>query len=228
MNLLPQVFIVVICMSVFQYLLNAEVLWKFFNPIWGQFCLPRVFLILLLVIIFLVGIVLSFSEFTEGWSYLWVGTTTHAHCGGVVVLLWGPSEGLLEVRHCIATVIHCVILVFVRQFLTRNFLLIFFLILIKRLLRHAPLLCIILLVFHLMLRAVFLLTVYWVLVVYLLLIICGLIIIVKVLRMFIWDNGSCLIILHLTVIVIHILPFFIVDGLHIILMLLLLLALLVF
>jgi hypothetical protein len=63
-------------------LLDAEVFWEFVDP-------TRIFLILLFKSIFLVGI---FFQFTEGWSGLLEGATTHAHCRGVIVLLRGSAE----------------------------------------------------------------------------------------------------------------------------------------
>jgi hypothetical protein len=143
MNFLAELFIKVFCHFVTQYLLNAKVFWKFVNPI-----RTRVFLIILWVFSFetilLVGVVL---EFPKWWGNLGKRSTTHAYCRCIIIVLRGSAEWFLEVRYSITTIINCVILIFVRNLLTRNFLLVIFQkLLIERLLREAPMLFIILLV----------------------------------------------------------------------------------
>jgi hypothetical protein len=131
------------------------------------------------------------------------------------------------VRDCVATVINCVVLIIIRQSLIRNFLLIIFqkLLLVERLLRKAPFTFIILLV-HL-LNLVYLFDLVYVLRAFLVSIGLVLLLLVVLLRAVIGDNGSCLVVHHLTVVVIDFVPILVEERLHIILLFLLMLALFV-
>ena len=102
-------------------LLNLEVIRHFLKPK----RLIIIFLILLLkAVVILILLKSSVFEVSEGWSSLGVRTTTHGNRGSIVILLRGPAKRLLEVRHSIAAIIDCVILIFVWKFLIRNFLLV--------------------------------------------------------------------------------------------------------
>ena len=177
-------------------LLDAKVFWELIDP-------TRIFLILFFKSIFLMGV---FFKFAEGWSGLLKRATTHAHCRGIIVLLRGSAEWFLEVRDSVATVINCVVLIIIRQFLIRNFLLIIFqkLLLVERLLGKAPFTFIILLV-HL-LNLVNLFDLVFVLRVFLVTIRLMLLLFIELLWAVIRDNGCCLVVHHLTVVVIYFVP----------------------
>jgi hypothetical protein len=108
-------------------LLNLEAVRQFLQPK----RLIIIFLILLLkAVVILILLKSSVFEVSERWSGLGIRAATHGDRGGIVIILRGPAKRLLEMRDSIATIINCVILVFIWKLLIRNFLLVILILLI--------------------------------------------------------------------------------------------------